>query len=82
MSKQEWYRQCCFKKETKPHHYKTYVAWIPEKFAKMGKMLQLKFQDGSIEDGWKVTFVGGRELLDNLEKKSRDYLKQRDSSDM
>tara|TARA_Y100000310_G_C20112153_1_gene547617 strand:- start:112 stop:318 length:207 start_codon:yes stop_codon:yes gene_type:complete len=36
-----------------------YTAWIPEEYARVGKVLKLKMDDGW-KDGWHVTAVGTR----------------------
>jgi hypothetical protein len=61
--------------------HKIYVSWIPEKFAIKGKVLKLKLND-IFEDGWKVIFVGSRQEAEIVEENERDYLKQREVSDI
>jgi hypothetical protein len=61
--------------------HKIYVAWIPEKFAIKGKVLKLKLND-IFEDGWEVIFVGSRQEAEIVEENERDYLKQREISDV
>ena len=41
------------------------VSWIPEKFAKLGKILKLK-ENGEWIDGWKVISVGTARDEDKL----------------
>ena len=36
------------------------TAWIPEKFAEVGRFLRLQNEDGTWEDHWKVREVHGR----------------------
>ena len=48
--KQGMYRQCTLANG----RYRFKTAWIPVKFAKEGKLIKLRMDDGSWEDGWKV----------------------------
>jgi len=47
------FRQCVLEKT--PGH--RIVSYIPEKFAKVGKVVKLK-NDGEWDDGWVVKFAG------------------------
>ena len=40
------------------------MAWIPDKFAVVGKILKLKNDDKEWEDGWVVMSVGKRSAMD------------------
>lgn len=59
------------------------VAWIPEKFAQLGKYIRIKNEDGTWESGWKI-----KEIYDpRRDKKSliageSDYKNQRKVSDV
>jgi hypothetical protein len=55
MGKAIFYRQCLLKKGTL-----VTTSWIPEKFAVLGKVLKLKDDDGSWDNGWVVEAVYGR----------------------
>ena len=59
------YRQC----ELKRGNTKM-TSWIPEEFARVGKVLKLKD-----EDGWKVISVGDRLPDDVANKRSVEYKK-------
>jgi len=66
------YTQCLLEKNKI-----TQISWIPAKFVKIGKVLKLKG-----EDGWLV-----KETYSTLDEKvveanSRDFIKQRDASDI
>lgn len=78
---EKYYVQCELHKMIDEDRCKTDVAWIPEKYAKIGKVIKLKI-DGVWEDGWKVVFLGAKSPAKEVEDKSRDYLKQRESSDV
>ena len=57
------------------------VSILPEKFAVKGKFLKLK--DNEIwEDGWEVLEVWAFLRKEEVLLKSRDYLHQRDASDI
>jgi hypothetical protein len=81
MSKQKYYCQCSMRKKNE-YGYKLHVGWIPEKFAKKGKIIKLKWEDGTWEDGWEVTFVGSRKEAKQVESTEIDYLNQRKASDV
>lgn len=72
-SNDEYYTQC----ELRSGKYKD-VAWIPSCFAEIGKMLLI---DG-YKNGWTVTQVFTTEKKEIINLKSRDYLKQREASDI
>ena len=44
------------------------VTWLPEKFAKSGKIIKLKN-----EDGWKVQAVWGIDSEENVKARERQY---------
>jgi len=68
----EYHKQC---KLQKGNAHTT--CWIPENFAKMGKVLKIE------EDpGWVVTFIGVRMESSKMMERSRDYLRQRKHSDI
>lgn len=67
-----YYRQCKLKKGDTIS-----VAWIPEKFAKRGKWLKIKD-----EDGWQVIDIYGRAREDYVLTHSQDYKHQREASDI
>jgi hypothetical protein len=60
-----FYRQCCLeRKGTRT------TSWIPEEFAKVGKVLKLKE-----EDGWVVKSVGDRLDGEMANKRSVEHRK-------
>ena len=66
------YRQCKLKKGNTET-----TSWIPEKFAKKGKFLKLKD-----DNGWEVISVGGMMDEKEVQDRSRDYKKTRLASDI
>jgi hypothetical protein len=54
MKKETNYIQCSLKKKDSHH-----MAWIPEKFAIVGKFIKIKKDDETWDDGWEVTGDGG-----------------------
>jgi hypothetical protein len=75
MSK-SYHRQCKLEKK-EPNINIVTTSWIPEEFAILGKYLRL-----NDDDGWKVIFIGDRKLSQNINERSRDFLKQRSCSDI
>jgi len=54
------------------------TAWIPEKFAGVGKFVKI-----CGEDGWGVIYVGERRTpYSEVNERGRDYLRQREASDI
>lgn len=53
------------------------VSWIPEKYAKVGKYLKLKD-----DDGWEVIIVGSKKDSKEVQRRSVDYRHQRKASDI
>ncbi|MCW8133634.1 MAG: hypothetical protein KIS92_25035 [Planctomycetota bacterium] len=75
-------RQCTMLRKTKSGTSES-VGWIPEQFAKLGKPLKLKDEDGQWVDGWVVTQVGSvRRAAAEVNHRSRDHVRQRDASDV
>jgi hypothetical protein len=58
------------------------VAWIPEKFAVIGKQVRIKQEDGTWDSGWMVAKRYAKMEEDEVEAAERDYLIQRESSDV
>jgi len=52
-------------------------SWIPQKFAKVGKIIKLKD-----DDGWKVVEVFSTMDSKEVQKRSTDYRYQRKVSDI
>ena len=73
----QFYRQCKLTKGTSSD-----VAWIPEQFAVQDKYLRIKKDDGE-ENGWQVAVVGANRVDGvYLKEHERNYLSQREASDI
>lgn len=68
--KTDFYCQCTLAKGNKVQ-----VAWIPEKFAILGKYLEI-----TGEDGWRVVSLGKKTSRKDI--RETDYLHQREASDI
>jgi hypothetical protein len=75
-----WMRQCTLKRAT-AWHTSEQVSWIPEKFAKVGKVVKLK-EDGEWEDGWVVVHVGARKESHEVHAASHGHTKHRKRTDI
>jgi hypothetical protein len=53
------------------------TAWLPQKFAVVNRVLKIKD-----EDGWRVEICGEKMEEKEPEERSRDYLHQREASDV
>jgi hypothetical protein len=83
MAKKKWYCQCRMEKPTGKDSRKWDIAWIPEKFAKVGKYIKIKQEDGTWDNGWLVTGVGDIKREESyLIDHERDYKNQRKASDV
>lgn len=79
-----YYRQCelrKFYKEEDFEHYAIRVAWIPEEFAKPGRIVKIKI-NGDWDDGWSVVEAGARAPEDQVLERSQDYKRTRKASDI
>lgn len=70
------YRQCILEKGNV-----STTSWIPSKFAIKGKFIKLK-DNGKWVNGWEVIEVGTEMAEKTVIERSRDYLKQREASDI
>lgn len=59
------------------------MAWIPEQFATVDRYIKIKNEDGSWDDGWKVTYASENKL-DSVaaNQASQMYKKTRKASDI
>ena len=58
------------------------TSWIPQKYAKKGKYLKLKNDDGEWENGWQVIDTFGVRPTADIMERSQDYKHQREASDV
>jgi hypothetical protein len=56
-------------------------SWLPEKYAKVGKVIGLKGEDGEWEEGWVVDEVWGRRRSTDVLAMSDFYKTHRDGTD-
>lgn len=80
MSK-EFYCQCELRKRCDTGELID-IAWIPEKFAKVNKLVNIKLDDGKLDGPWKIIKVYSKVESEKIEGSERDYLKQREVSDI
>jgi hypothetical protein len=81
MSK-DLYKQCGLSKQLEDG-VATQVAWIPVKFAEVGKYLKLDNEPADFQDGWRVEDVTEPAVEEHiLVKNSQDYKKTRKASDI
>lgn len=82
--KDMFYKQCTMAKETLdgPGICQYHTAWIPEQFAREGKLIGIKNGDGTWDEGWKVIGVHGRASEEYVVEHERDYKHQRKASDI
>ena len=78
-----WMRQCTLAKDQDGASRIT-VCWIPEKYAKVGKLIGIKgVISGLWEEGWRVCVVGQtRKHYNEVFKRAQDYKNTRDASDI
>lgn len=79
--KQKYYCQCRLKKVLKLGEISHEVSWIPEKFAQKGRLLKIK-RNGVWDNGWEVINVWDKKSRDEVMEMSRNYLHQREASDI
>ncbi len=76
------YIQCTVTKKL-PSGVKTTSTFLPEKFAKLGKVLKLQDKNSEWEDGWVVESVGKDKYdSDYIRRQSREYLNHRKGTDI
>ena len=77
----ELFVQCLLTKWTSDGNLKT-VSWLPEKFAYSGRVLKLKSDDGTWNNGWVVQETYNARTKDFVLSHERDYAHQREASDI
>jgi hypothetical protein len=81
-NKMMYYRQCKLRQESWRGNETLLTTWIPEQFAHVGKKLRLQDKNGVWSAGWQVLEVGARQTEEYVVDNERDYLKQREASDI
>ena len=78
MKKDINYIQCALTRKNYNH-----MAWIPERFAKVGKFIKIKKQDDTWEDGWEVMSCSDtKRTAKEADDASQLYKKTRIASDI
>lgn len=71
MKKDTNYIQCALMRENEHH-----MAWLPEKFAVVGKVIGIKNDDDTWQEGWEVVGVSG-EIKKTSEEANGDSQKHK-----
>lgn len=72
------YSQCLLKKGNTQM-----TSWIPEKFASKNRIIKLKNDDNTWDNGWQVMEAGSLFMDEEMVmERSRDFKKQRAASDI
>jgi hypothetical protein len=58
------------------------TAWLPSKFAVVGKYVELKGEDGTWDNGWKVDAVFNTITEKEAVQKAYQYKNQREATDI
>ncbi len=82
MQNDKYMRQCRLHKVINENKYLEMTSWIPERIAKLHRVVRLQEEDGSWTEGWKVVSVGAREKAEIVHQRSRYHLTQRKASDI
>lgn len=80
--KDETYTQCTLVKKLDNDDESRHTAWIPSEYAQIGQAVQIERIPGKWEDGYVVAEVFGTRTAEQIEAHERDYLKQRQASDI
>jgi hypothetical protein len=79
--KKYFMKQCTLEKHKSDRTIKT-VSWIPEKFAELGRIVDIK-QDGKWSKGWKVGNINPmKQFNTTMAERSQDYKNTRKASDI
>ena len=77
-----YYRQCTYQTDTE-NGYTQGVAWLPEKYAVVGKRIYFGKKTKNPDRIWTVVSVGdNRKSEDYVMRHERDYKTQRQASDI
>lgn len=81
--KHEYYlRQCKLERKVE-NGIATLVSYIPEKFAKLGKIIKLKNEEGEWTDGYKVASVSEQRMSSSqIVRTEMAHKRQRRASDI
>ena len=76
------YVQCKVQRNVPGGGTRQHVAWIPEKFARLDKIMRIKNDLDEWEDGWRVIETWGTRTAADVERHERDWARQRLASDI
>lgn len=76
------YTQCILHRDLGGGSTSIQTAWIPSEFAQVNKHIALRLEDRSWQSGWIVVSKGSTKSAKRVEADERDYLKQREASDI
>lgn len=65
MKRNELYRQCRLVKRIRGGE-KLLMSYIPDEFARVGRVVKLKDDDGGWDDGWVIGLVGNARTEEQL----------------
>lgn len=82
MSKEITYRQCKLQKKV-PHGIMEQTSYIPEPFCHVGKILKLRDDDGTWNNGWKVILASRTSHAEKwVNQQSHAHTKNRMTTDI
>jgi len=81
MEKTDYHRQCRLSRQIQGK-MEILVTWLPEEFARVGKVLELEMSSEKWENGWAVCEVYERKKSKEVAERERDYKKNRAASDI
>ena len=58
------------------------VTWLPERYAVKDKWVKLKDKNGNWDNGWQVVNIWSKEQAKIIEQRERDFIHQREMSDI
>jgi len=76
-----YHKQCKLEKRIEQGVYYTTHSWIPARYAKVGKLLDLKDDDGNWDHGWTVKEVWATKPTNEVLARENYHRKHRDGSD-
>lgn len=81
MARSKWYRQCRLRRSTEKGYLET-VSWLPDQFAYVNGVVNLKNHDGTWTNGWLITHVGPKRDGELIEGNSEGWKKHRRRTDV
>jgi len=81
MEKNDYHRQCKLSRQ-RAGRMEVLTTWLPEMFARVGKVLELEMSSGKWENGWAVCEIYERRKSKEVAERERDYKKNRLASDI